>query len=101
MSNLRNKIIRLAKEKPELRKHLLPLVQKKASDDIIDLIEFADAWEQLDRGLKEAIKDDVFATHGGVTLTERHLSSPYVKHLGRFSRVFTNWVKDRSSELKK
>jgi len=30
MSNLRNKIIRLAHQKPELRKHLLPLLEKQA-----------------------------------------------------------------------
>lgn len=30
MSNLRNKIIRLAHQKPELRKHLLPLLNKQA-----------------------------------------------------------------------
>lgn len=30
MSDLRNKLIRLAHEKPELREHLLPLIQKQA-----------------------------------------------------------------------
>tara|TARA_B100000925_G_C21778951_1_gene375404 strand:+ start:77 stop:571 length:495 start_codon:yes stop_codon:yes gene_type:complete len=31
MSNLRNKLIRLAHQKPELRKHLLPLLSKQAA----------------------------------------------------------------------
>ena len=31
MSNLRNKIIRLANQKPELREHLLPLVTEKTA----------------------------------------------------------------------
>lgn len=34
MSNLRNKIIRLAHEKPELRKHLLPLLKEGTYDEV-------------------------------------------------------------------
>ena len=37
MSNLRNKLIRLAHEKPELRKDLLPLLKEAAEIRILDL----------------------------------------------------------------
>ena len=38
MSNLRNKIIRLAYTKPELRKSLLPLITKKAADPLTEFL---------------------------------------------------------------
>ena len=98
--DLRSKIIRLAHSKPELRRHLLPLIQKKSSDDIADLIEFADLWERTPMKIKEAIKDDVFATHGGVVLRAEHLMNSYTKDLSRFSRVFAKWVQGRSRQLK-
>lgn len=44
--SLRNKLIRLAHSKPELRKHLLPLL-KESSDN--------DWWEQSEKGLYRSV----------------------------------------------
>ena len=46
MSNLRNKVIRLAHSKPELRKSLLPLLTKKAADPLTEFLVI-DLQDQL------------------------------------------------------
>ena len=59
MSNLRNKLIRLAHSNPELRKDLLPLLtEKKASsfDAIYDKYNKKDFW-----GVKKTIADRIKA----------------------------------------
>ena len=54
MSNLRNKIIRLAHAKPELRKHLLPLVTKKAYKDPCNGTSYyGDSYDEAMEGLEE------------------------------------------------
>ena len=55
MSNLRSKIIRLAHAKPELRKHLLPLVaDKKAySDPCNGTSYYGDGYDEAMEGLEE------------------------------------------------
>lgn len=53
MSDLRSKLIRLAKENPELRGDILPLLNKEAASSF-DLAEFKDYMRVgLQRGLKE------------------------------------------------
>ena len=47
--SLRSKIIRLAHAKPELRKDLLPLLTKKAGDDIEEFLVI-DMKDQIDNG---------------------------------------------------
>ena len=56
--SLRNKLIRLAHSKPELRKHLLPLVTKSASafDTVYDKFNKKDYW-----GVKKTISDRIKA----------------------------------------
>ena len=48
MSNLRNRIIRLAHQKPELREHLLPLVKEASKGQAKSVIQ--DALKNLDWG---------------------------------------------------
>ena len=37
MANLRDKLVKLANEKPELRKHLIPILKTAANENIIEL----------------------------------------------------------------
>ena len=55
MSNLRNKIIRLAHAKPELRKHLLPLVTNKTAynDPCNGSSYYGDSYGEAMEGLEE------------------------------------------------
>jgi hypothetical protein len=55
MSNLRSKIIRLAHAKPELRKHLLPLVTNKKAykDPCNGGSYFGDSYDETMVGLEE------------------------------------------------
>ena len=51
-NNLRNKIIRLAKENPELRSDLLPLLKKEAAKPF-DLKKYKDGvWKELNQWIK-------------------------------------------------
>ena len=61
MSNLRSKIIRLAHAKPELRKHLLPLVaNKKAYNDPCNGTSYyGDSYDEAKEGLEECHDESI------------------------------------------
>ena len=87
MSNLRNKIIRLAHENPELRKDLLPLVTKNAGVGLRSWHEEVDYWiEGLgDRAIK--ILATLPKTHNAYVDYLQYAATKVLKGIGTTHRM--------------
>lgn len=95
MSNLRNKIIRLAKEKPELREHLLPLVKEArtqtygvAGQQMAGWYVSAHEWEKGIVGNHETVKKVVQAVEKGWLLAAgKDFAARVKKQIGILPKV--------------
>ena len=95
MSNLRNKVIRLAKEKPELREHLLPLVKEArtqtyglAGQEMVGWFVSVHEWEKGYVGNYETVKKVVQAVEKGWLLAAgKDFAARVKKQIGILPKV--------------